>query len=179
MLDGSVSIKQQRRLARVLKFAMVVVAVALVAATMHELAHLTAAYILGIEVVTITWFDPVHLAPVIEISPDNDPSLLRPMWYAGGLSAGAILLLPLAVRRKWFRQSFSRWALGLSLAALGFMQLGQGILEGAFHTQYVAGAGSLSSASCLLQILCGIMGFLLYFALFPRASIQHSQSNYQ
>lgn len=66
----------------------------------HELAHLTAAYILGIEVVSIIWFDPVHLAPVIEISQNTDPSLLPPLWYAGGLSAGIILLLPLAVGRR-------------------------------------------------------------------------------
>ena len=166
------SVTQHCRLNLVLRFAVLFMAVALAAITLHELAHLVAAGILGIDIVSIRWFDPAHIALVIQISPNTNSSLLLPFWYAGGLTAGIVLLSPLVVRRGWFTQSLKRWTLGLCLATLAFIQLSQGILEGAFHDFYISDAGNIIDAGSLLQTSCGLLGLLSYLVLFPLSTEQ-------
>lgn len=147
---------------------LLVIAVAAAGAIIHELAHLAAAWVLGISIVSFSPFDSTYLSPAIRISPDTDFSLRTSFWYAGGVTAGAVMFLPLALARKWFLRSTDRWALGLSLSSLGLVQLGLGFMEGALHGLYIEGAGTLGSANSLAAAWCAVMGFLVYVAVFPR-----------
>lgn len=148
---------------------MTVIGVAAGGAVVHELAHLAAALVFGIQVISFTPFDPAYLSPAIRISPDTDASLRPPFWYAGGWGAGLLMLLPLVPNRRWFLGSFDRWALGLSLATMGFVQLGLGVLEGAFHQLYIEGAGG--GANVLVAAWAGMVGFLLYWRVFFRRGV--------
>ncbi len=112
------------------------VVVSLLSITLHEVAHYVAAVMLGVPIASFTWFDPRYLAPVF-VSGSTEYTLgMQVVSYAGGLVTGLLLLVPLALKREWFKQSLYRWLLGFYIATFGFWHICQGILEGAL-SRYV------------------------------------------
>jgi hypothetical protein len=87
--------------------------------------------------------------------------------YSGGLVTGLLLLVILALKREWFKQSLYRWLLGLYIVTFGFWHLSQGILEGAFHDMYIAGATNIFSLSNCVGYAFGVLGMALYWVFAP------------
>jgi len=85
--------------------------------------------------------------------------------YSGGLVTGTLLLIILALKREWFKQSLYRWLLGLYMATFGFWHLCQGILEGAFHDTYIADSTNIFSLSYGIGYAAAFLGMALYWII--------------
>ncbi|MBA7501286.1 hypothetical protein ES704_04048 [subsurface metagenome] len=143
------------------------IALVLLTIVIHEGAHYVAALIMKVPIASFSWFDPRYFAPVF-VSGSAEYALgMQVVSYAGGLVTGVLLLVILALRRDWFRQSLYRWFLGLYMATLGFWQLCQGILEGAFHDMYIADATNIFSLSYLIGYASAFLGMAVYWLLMP------------
>ena len=89
--------------------------------------------------------------------------------YAGGLVTGVLLLASLLLKRAWFKQSLYRWLLGLYVAMFGFLEICQGILEGAFHQAYISNAVNLLfSPTHYIGYASAFLGMFLHWLLMPR-----------
>jgi hypothetical protein len=142
-------------------------ALVLLTAIIHENAHLVAALIMRVPILSFTWFDPRYFAPVFVFGTRENTLPAMVVSYSGGLVTGLLLLLILALKRGWFKQSLYLWSLGLYMAAFGFWHLSQGILEGAFHDMYVAGATDIFSLSNNVGYASGFLGIALYWVFMP------------
>ena len=68
----------------------------------------------------------------------------------------------------YFRPSY-RWLLGPYVAMFGFLEICQGILEGAFHQAYISNATSLLfSPTHYIGYASAFLGMFLYWLLMPR-----------
>ena len=135
----------------------------------HEGVHYIAASILGIPIAHFTWFDSNYLAPVFVAGSTENSIGMSVVGYAGGIVTGTALLVPLALKRKWFKQSLYNWLLGLYLVTFGFWQISQGILEGAFNQEYILNATYLlSSPTHYVGYAAAFLGMFLYWLLMPR-----------
>ncbi len=135
----------------------------------HEGAHYITSLLLGIPVVHFTWFDPNYFAPVFISASRVYTAGMRVVSYAGGLFTGILLLSILVFRWNWFKQSLYRWFLGLYLVTFGSWQVCQGILEGAFHQEYILHAAYLLlSPTHYIGYASAFVGIALYWILMPR-----------
>ena len=143
------------------------IALVLLTIIIHEGAHYIAALIMKVPIASFTWFDPSYFAPVF-VSGSTEYTLgVQVVSYAGGLVTGVLLLTILVLKREWFKQSLYRWLLGLYIAAFGFWQICQGILEGAFHGMYVADATNIFSLSYCVGYASAFFGVVLYWVFMP------------
>jgi len=133
----------------------------------HEGAHLVTALIMKVPILSFTWFDPRYFAPVFVSGAREYTLPAMVVSYSGGLVTGLLLLVILAFKRKWFKQSLYRWLLGLYMATFGFWHLSQGILEGAFHDMYIAGAADIFSLSNCVGYAFGVLAIVLYWVFMP------------
>jgi hypothetical protein len=135
----------------------------------HEGAHYIAALILGIPIAHFTWFDPNYFAPVFVSASQDYTTGMTIVSYAGGFITGLLLLSILFLKWNWFKQSLYNWLLGLYLATFGFWQICQGILEGAFHQDYISNATNLLfSPTHYIGYASAFLGMFLYWLLMPR-----------
>ena len=143
------------------------IALVLLTTVIHEGAHYVAAVITKVPIASFTWFDPRYLAPVF-VSGSTEYGLgVKVVSYAGGLATGVLLLVILALKREWFKQSLYRWLLGLYIATFGFWQICQGILEGAFHDVYISDATNIFSLSYCVGYAFALCGMALYWVFAP------------
>ena len=143
------------------------IALALLTIVIHEDAHLVAALIMRVPILSFTWFDLRYFAPVF-VSGSTEYTLgMQVVSYAGGLVTGVLLLAILLLKREWFKRSLHRWLLGLYIATFGFWHLSQGILEGVFHDMYIAGAADIFSLSNCVGYAFGVLGMALYWVFMP------------
>jgi hypothetical protein len=137
-------------------------ALTLLTVIIHENAHLVTALIMRVPILSFTWFDPRYFAPVFVSGATEYTWRVMVVSYSGGLVTGFLLLLIVALKREWFKQSLYRWLLGLYMATFGFWHLSQGILEGAFHDMYIAGAANIFSLTNCVGYASGVLGLALY-----------------
>lgn len=131
----------------------------------HELAHLVAAFILGIPILNFSWFDPAHLAPAITFRTTENSIGLAVIQYSGGLVTGALLLTAYVayfVSNKYAERGPAWWLIGLVIALLAFWQIGQGMIEGCLHQIYLLEAARLGSLSFAMQCLFIVTGFAVH-----------------
>jgi len=117
-----------------------------VSVIIHEGAHIIAAMTFGAS------FSELRLGFL-----GVNPSVTLPVWltgrslttvyYAGGLTAGALFLIPyllywMPVYRR--NPAFFTWSLGLVTAVMAAIQFACGYLEGRHHNAYIAGGISFS-----------------------------------
>lgn len=133
----------------------------------HEGAHYFTALVLGIPIAHFTWFDLRYLAPVFISGATKNTIGYKVVSYAGGLVTGVLLLATLVLKKERFKQSLYRWFLGFYIAAFGFWQICQGILEGAFHDRYITDATNILSLSSCVGYAFGICGLALYWVFMP------------
>ena len=134
----------------------------LITAVIHEGAHFVSALILGIPIAYFNWFDLNYFAPVIVPSSIENTFGMQIVSYAGGIVTGTLLLGVLILKRDWFKQSLYKWFLGFSIAAFGFWELSQGILEGAFHDRYISDVANMFSSSYLIGYAFAFVGMIVY-----------------
>ena len=154
------------------------IALAIVMTIVHEGVHYATALILGIPIVSFTWFDPSYFAPVL-ISGSAEHTLgMTIVSYAGGLVTGVLLLAILVLKRGWFKQSLYYWLLGLYMAMFGAWQLCQGILEGAFQQRYIADATNILSLSYCVGYASAVLGMTLYWVFMPELKALIARKKY-
>jgi len=142
------------------------VALLLVTSIIHEGAHYVFAVIMRVPIISFTLFDPHYFAPVFVSGATEYTWEVVVVSYAGGLVTGVLLLAILVLKRDWFKQSLYRWFLGFCIAMFGFWQLSHGILEGAFHDMYIAGATSIFSLSSCIGLASALLGMTIYYWVF-------------
>ena len=142
-------------------------ALVLLTIVIHEGAHLVTAVILKVPIRSFTWFDPRYFAPVFVSGTTEHTWEVMVVSYSGGLVTGLLLLVVLALKREWFKQSLYRWLLGFYIATFGFWQICQGILEGAFHDMYIADATNIFSFSYCVGYASAFLGMVLYWVFTP------------
>jgi hypothetical protein len=120
-----------------------------------------------VPITSFTWFDPRYLAPVFVSGATEYTLRVMVVSYSGGLVTGLLLLVIVALKREWFKQSLYRWFLGFYIATFGFWQICQGILEGAFHDMYVSDATDIFSLSYCVGYASAFLGMALYSAFMP------------
>lgn len=138
-----------------------------VTSIIHEGAHLVAALIMGVPIVSFTWFDPQYLAASLVTGATESRLALTVIGCSGGFVTGALLLGIVAVKREWFRVSFYRWLWGLWLFALGTSQICVGVLEGFANDTYLAGALDLFSWANGMMLAGGLLGSAIYMIWSP------------
>jgi len=143
------------------------IALVLLTSIIHEGAHLVTAVIMKVPILSFTWFDPRYFAPVFVSGATEYTLRVMVVSYSGGLVTGLLLLLILALKREWFKQSLYRWLLGFYVATFGFWQICQGILEGAFHDMYVSDASNVFGLSYCIGYASAVLGMALYWILMP------------
>ena len=144
------------------------IALGLLTVVIHEGTHYVAAVIMKVPIASFTWFDPHYLAPVFISGATESTIGYKVVSYAGGLVAGVLLLAILVLKKEWFKQSLYHWFLEFYIAAFGFWQICQGIVEGAFHVRYIADATNILSLSSYVGYAVGICGLVLYWVFMPR-----------
>jgi hypothetical protein len=142
-------------------------ALAVLTTVIHEGAHLVAAIIMKVPILSFTWFDPRYFAPVFVSGATEYTLEVMVVSYAGGLVTGLLLLVIVALKREWFKQLLYRWLLGLYIVTFGFWHLSQGILEGAFHAMYVSDASNVFGLSYCIGYASALLGMALYWVFAP------------
>lgn len=143
------------------------IALAVLTTVIHEGAHLVTAIIMKVPILSFTWFDPRYFAPVFVSGATEYTLEVMVVSYSGGLVTGLLLLVIVALKREWFKQSLYRWLLGLYIATSGFWQICQGILEGAFHDVYISDATNILSLSYCVGYAFALCGMALYWVFAP------------
>ena len=150
-----------------LKSLLSLLVLALLTIIIHEGAHFVTARIMRVPILSFTWFDPRYFAPVFVSGAREYTLPMAVVSYSGGLITGLLLLVIVALKREWFKQSLYRWLLGLYIATFGFWHFSQGILEGAFHDMYIAGAANIFSLTNCVGYASGVLGLVLYWMFIP------------
>jgi len=135
----------------------------------HETAHILTTIILG-----------ARLSELKIGFLGINPSVTLPEWftgtrqtivhYAGGLSAGLVLLLFYLLYwiRKYRRNpNFFTWSLGAITLMLAAMQFATGYLEGRYHAAYIIGSMSFLSPTDLLTYGWAISAVFFHSSLCP------------
>jgi len=143
------------------------IALVLLSVVIHEGAHYAAALIMKVPIASFTWFDPRYFAPVFISGATESTIGYKVVSYAGGLVTGVSLLAILVFRREWFKQSLYTWFLGFYMAAFGFWEICQGVLEGAFHDMYIADATNILSLSYCVGYASAALGMVSYWVFMP------------
>lgn len=156
------------------KSVLFLLALLVVISIIHEGAHLAAALIMGVPIVSFTWFDPEYLAASLVRGATESRLSLTVVGCSGGFVAGALLLAIVALKRGWFRVSFYRWLVGLWMFALGTSQISLGVLEGMAADAYVAGATDLLSWTHGVTLAGGLAGAAVYWVCMPEGLSQES-----
>jgi len=154
-----------------MKLMLYTVAIAAASVLAHEAAHIVTALALGV--------------PLGELQPGFlgiNPSVTLPEWfvgtprtivrYAGGLAAGARLLLFYLLHwaRRYRRQpSPFCWSLGLVTVVLASIQFAIGYLEGSYYGAYIMGAMSVFSVTDILIYGWAVSAVFLHSAICPLA----------
>lgn len=143
----------------------------------HEAAHVIAAIVQGVEFSSLKigfW----GINPSVTLPQGLDESTKTPIFYAGGITAGMILLCFYCVYwvRK-YRRSPSKlsWALGLATLAIGAEQLATGYLEGRYHSAYLYGATTLFSPTHLFIIAWMVLAVVVHLQLCSRERLKTVQ----
>jgi len=145
------------------------IAVFVLTIIIHESAHILAALTIGVPFseIEIGW---IGINPGVTI-PDrffNVPLSL--FYYVGGFSTAFVLLCGYFL--VWYRRyrnkpSFMTWAFGaITMMSIG-MQLGQGYLEGRFHTAYIFYADSLFNVASIVVYGFFALAMFSHFQFFP------------
>lgn len=153
-----------------------VVLLALISIVIHEAAHILAAVARGVPFGELKLgFSGIN--PSITLPQLVDENTRIVIFYAGGLTAGAVLLLGYLlywVRRYCRKRSLLCWAMGLTTIMLAGEQLAAGYLEGRYHAAYITGATSLVSPADILTYGWMISALFFHFALCPRAKMRRT-----
>jgi len=151
------------------KSALSLFALFVITVILHEGAHYIVASMFSISISHFSWFDPAYLAPVFVLASEEYTPGMTIVSYAGGLFTGILLLSIVVFRWIWFRQSLYRWFLGWYLATFGSWQICNGILEGAFHQEYISNASNLLfSPIHYIGYASAFLGMFLYWLFMPR-----------
>jgi hypothetical protein len=144
-------------------------ALAFVAVMIHETAHIVSAIAFGVR--------------FVELQPGFmgiNPSIILPAWftgthrtvvyYAGGLTAGMVLLLFYLCY--WMRKcrhcsTFFHWSLGLVTLFFTAVQFAFAYLEGHYHGAYILGPMSSFSPANLLAYGWAVSAVFFHSALCP------------
>lgn len=156
---------KMERVKPVLRILPIVVCLVVITVVVHELAHLIAAFVMGVPVDAFTWFDPTSISPAITFGPTDNQLGVVIVLFSGGLVTGALWLIICStffISKKYAERGLLWWLLGLFVAVLAFWQVGQGVLEGVLHQTYTSGAGKAGSFSFVIQCLFIILGLLIY-----------------
>jgi len=156
------------------KLMLYTVAIAAASVLAHEAAHIIAALALGV--------------PLGELQPGFlgiNPSVALPEWfvgtprtivrYAGGLSAGAGLLifyLLYWVKRYRRQPSPFSWCLGLVTVVLAAIQFATGYLEGRYYGAYIMAAMSVFSVTDVLIYGWAVSAVFFHSAVCPLRQIR-------
>lgn len=170
-LLSRVGIPQGLRLSRRQVVSIVLYTVAMTAASVliHEAAHVVAALAQGVPLHELQ-FGFLGINPSVTL-PDWFAGVPRTVvYYAGGLTAGAVLFLfylLYQVRKYRHAPSFIRWSLGAVTAVFAGMQFAMGYLEGRYHGAYIIGGLSLFSLTDILIYGWALSAVFLHSALCP------------
>ena len=135
----------------------------------HEYAHVLTALIIGVPLneIELGW---IGINPGVTI-PDSYSSVsLGLFYYSGGFFTAFVLVCIYYL--VWYRKyrnmpSFINWAYGAITMTFIGVQLGQGYLEGRFHSAYMFYADSLFNVGSILVYGIFIIAMLYHFQLFP------------
>ena len=133
----------------------------------HEGAHLVAVLIMGVPIVSFTWFDPQYFAASLVIGATESRLALTVVGCSGGFVAGTLLLAIVVTKKEWFKVAFYRWLVGMWIFALGASQISLGVLEGTAGDVYVAGATDLLSWTHGVTLAGGFVGAAVYWIKVP------------
>ncbi|MDD4635632.1 MAG: hypothetical protein PHS35_03370 [Dehalococcoidales bacterium] len=140
----------------------------------HEAVHIIVALFKGIE------FSQLEIGfwginPSVTLPQGLDDNVKTPIFYAGGITAGILLLCFYFIF--WFRKyrrnpSRLSWALALTTIVLAAEQVSTGYLEGHYHAAYLYGATTLFSPTHLFTIAWMVIAVLLHLQLYPRERLK-------
>lgn len=135
---------------------------------LHEGVHYLTALITGVPFDRFTWFSPATFSPALFSAASLDTPGYFLVSLSGGLITGGVLLAVLFIGRRWWRRSLFHWLSGLYLSCFGCWQLAVGMLEGAWHDEYIQQATTLLSPLSLVSIGALLVGLIAYGILIPR-----------
>jgi hypothetical protein len=139
-----------------------------------EVAHLVAALMMGVPIVSFIWFDPQHSGVALVTGTTESRLALTVVGCSGGLVTGMLLLVAVVVKRQWFKRSFFRWLVGLWMFALGVSQISVGLIEGTASEVYVAGATNLLSWTHGVTLAGGLIGAAIYWVWMPQRELMRN-----
>jgi hypothetical protein len=157
--------------------ALYLVGLVFVSILVHEAAHVLAALVKGVEFSSLKigfW----GINPSVTLPQGLDESTKTPIFYAGGITAGILLICFYFIYWvKKYRCNPSRlgWALALAPLVLGAEQLATGYLEGRYHSAYLYGATTLFSPTNLFIIVWMSFAVAVHLQLCPRDRLKTLQ----
>ncbi|MGP8080430.1 MAG: hypothetical protein ACLPVI_07975 [Dehalococcoidales bacterium] len=135
----------------------------------HEIGHLLAALFSGVPINKIgIIFTGIN--PGLKLPDGLSSGSLLFIDYAGGFFAAvvsAIFYFVVLYRRYRVKPSLLVWIMGLITFGMVGDEVGNGIVEGHFHTLYMTTASSAFSTVNLMITLFAGAGLLLHVLLFP------------
>lgn len=145
----------------------------------HEASHVLVAVALGVP------FSKISLGFY-----GVNPAVALPSWfagiprdvvnYAGGILTGSALLAVyiLCWSRKYRKvRSPNNWFLGLLILGLAGWEFANGLLEGKYHTVYLAQANQVVSPASALMFIYALAATLLHLLLRPWETAANKSSN--
>jgi hypothetical protein len=148
------------------------------ATLLHEATHTAVALICGVPLSEIRFgFYGIN------------PSVTFPAWftgtgklisfYAGGIIAG-IIIIPLYFhffRKYRIQPRLYYWPMGLVTILFIACQFGSGYVEGRYHAAYIAGANSVTSATCWFVYLLMVLAICWHFTFFPLRKMESTPAS--
>lgn len=135
----------------------------------HEYAHVISALMIGVPLneIELGW---IGINPGVTLPSRFSSIPLDLFYYSGGFFTAFVLVCIYYL--VWYRKyrnmpSFINWAYGAITMTFIGVQLGQGYLEGRFHSAYMFYADSLFNVGSILVYGFFILAMLYHFKFFP------------
>ncbi|NWF77163.1 MAG: hypothetical protein HXY36_00955 [Chloroflexi bacterium] len=155
-----------------------VVLIAIAVVFIHEAAHILAAAIRGVTFGELK-LGFLGINPSVTLPQWVDENTRTVIFYAGGLTTGAVFLLGYLLYwvRKYRREpTLLYWAMGLTTIMLAAEQFAAGYLEGHYHGAYIMSAITLFSPTDVLTYGWMIAAVFFHFSLCPRKMMKANGS---